>query len=235
MGAQARAISYFDEMFFMLDYKYIWVMVLVFVAGYSSEAQNDSVRLTKDFAFADGIYLSARSWQQNQPDRALPDDWNPIINPRTGMLRLRARVAVDSVWGIAYAGVPYVRLAADSIQSPLPTFAGLKVRGKICYYSYETTRTDSIPFAVYNPQYGYAFRRAKVERTRPVLLERMLHFETLKTLPFNRNNLLAWTEDDREIYRTIEWIEEWELGDKLYKALLVYDDRNEVFVLDRAF
>ena len=194
-------------------------------------AQPDSLRLTKDFRFTDGVYELPTDWQRNQPTTALPEDFNPIISPRTGMLRMTS--APDDLlhyWGISYEGVPYIRIPADSIGSPLPTFAPLKVRGKICYFTYETTRTDSIDFAAYNPRYGYAFRRARLERTQPVQLERILHFETLELVPFNRHNLLRWTESDRAIYRTIEWIREEELAEKLYKALLVFDDRHPVYL-----
>lgn len=193
--------------------------------------QPDSLRLTKDFRFTDGVYERPTDWQHNQPTTTLPDDFDPIISPRTGMLRMTSTPNnIANYWGITHRGVPYIRIPADSTGSPLPTFAPLKVRGKICYFTYETTRTDSIPFAVYNPRYGYAFRRAKVERTQPVQLERMLHFETLELVPFNRQNLLRWTESDRAIYRTIEWIREEELSEKLYKALLVFDDRHPVYL-----
>lgn len=205
----------------------------------AAQAQSDSLLLNKDFKFSDGIYYSFENWQQNRPDIAWEHlDGNLVINPRTGMARVEYlrhtensdTLSLPDIWGLVYDGTPYLRLDRDSVSSPLSTFAAIKVRGKICFFSYETSVTRQIPMAAVNPVTGTAFRRATVERTQTERRERMLDFKTGKVAPFNRPNLLRWTADDRGITRTIEWIEPAEMDEKLFKCLLIYDDRNPVYV-----
>lgn len=220
--------------------KPIVLLLFCWIALSTGQAQTaDSLLLNKDFIFEEGVYLSFGNWQQNRPDIAWENlDGNLVINPRTGMARVEYlrqtetgdTLDLENAWGLVYDGTPYIRLPTDSVPSPLSTFAAIKVRGKLCFFSYETRVTRLIPMAAVNPVTGTAFRRATVERTQTERRERLLDFGTGEIVPFNQHHLLQRTADDRGITRTIEWIEPAELSEKLYKCLLIYDDRNPVYV-----
>ena len=57
--------------------------------------------------------------------------------------------------------------------------------------------------------------------------------ETGKIQPFGRATLQAWIEDDAQLWRTVSELTEAEAAEKLFKCLLIYDDRNQVLVPQR--
>ena len=95
--------------------------------------------MTKNFAFADGVYLSFAEFQENRPSYRWTDLKSSLFtNPQTFLtqiefLKLKEEgnrpVPLDSVWGLCLGGIPYVRLPQGAVDKELPTFAGLQVRG----------------------------------------------------------------------------------------------------------
>ena len=222
--------------------------VLIYISlclwGASSFAQSDSVLVvSKNFKFEDGIYLNFEAFQRNIPDYT----WDQLeatlfSNPQTYMaqvaeLRILAidepiarasAIDVQKIWGLTIGGIPYIRLEQGMVKKQLTTFAALRVRGRICYYAFEETQKRMIPMPIYNPATGRPFHVAQVEREAPVQVERMLHFETGKQADFNRSNFIQWIQDDPKLVKTIEELSPEEVRQKLFKCLLIYDDRHEV-------
>ena len=112
-------------------------------------------------------------------------------------------------------------------------FAGLRVRGRICYYAYDVEETKMIEIAAYNPLTGRPFRKGAVARKEAVTREEMLHFEDGRQSPFHKEAFLDWIADDPQLWRTVAELPEEELKEKLYKCLLIYDDRNPAYVPGR--
>lgn len=203
----------------------------------------DSVLITKNFAFEDGIYLSFEAFQSNKPDL----EWTEVrssyfVNAKRFVAQVesmewssvalhREPLELEQVWGFTLGGIPYVRVPGASEDSELTTYAGLQVRGKICYFSFETRETRQVAVSAYNPYNGLPFRTGVVERDEWVENPWMLHFEHGLMQPFNQNNLLNWIEDDQRLYKTVEELSHQEVEEKLFKCLLIYVDRNAVYFL----
>lgn len=200
----------------------------------------DSILLTKNFRFANGIYFSLAELQANKP--GLPLDsikLDFITNPQTSLTQLNAvflkkhapSFPVDSIWAICTDGVPSIRVPKTEINKSMPNFAALKLRGKICYFTYPDYRQKTIQVAAYNPHTGRPFRRGNVVRDEEVIVEKMLRFETGEVADFHVEKLLSWINDDPVLVETITELPKAEQQDKLFKSLLIYVDRNPVYLM----
>lgn len=199
----------------------------------------DSVLLTKNFRFADGLYFSLAELQANRP--GLPMDSIKIeyfTNPQTSLTQLdaiflkkhRPQFPVDSIWAICLNGVPSIRVPKEEINKSLPNFAALKLRGKICFFTYPDYRQKTIRVAAYNPLTGRPYRQGNVVRDEEVIVEKILHFGTGEVADFNYQNLLNWIQDDPLLVETLHELPIAQQQEKLFKCLLIYVDRNPAFL-----
>lgn len=202
----------------------------------------DSILVTKNFRFTDGIYLTVSELQSNSPAFLWEDlDVRYFTNPQTSLTQVESillkknnqPIEVANIWGICMDGIPYIRIPRHEIHKELPTFAALKLRGKICYFTYPDWRMKKVQVAAYNPLTGRPFRVGTVEREEEIIVEKILHFETGEVAEFTFENVLAWIQDDPLLVETILELPDEEKQEKLFKCLLIYDDRNEVFLRNR--
>ncbi len=202
----------------------------------SGWAQEDSLRLGKNFKFTDGIYYDFASFQSNQPDMTWEEvEASVFSNPQTFMAQVEyiqsesnGRIAVDSLWGICLGGIPYIRLPKGSVNRSLTVFAGLRLRGKLCYFNYENEEMRSFEMPVYIPNTDFVFRKAWVDREQIIVYEKLLHFETGEVVDFNPYNFRRWIADDERLLQTLDKMTMPEVEEKLFKCLLIYVDRNAV-------
>ena len=200
----------------------------------------DTVVVTPTFKFAPGVYLTFEAFQQNQPDYLWEEvQTNLAFNPKTFMTQVEyiqlKNAAEDSldlqqIWGFCIEGIPFIRLPQEAISKELTTFAGLQVRGQICYFNYTTTITREVEITAYNPLNGRPFRQGTIEKTEDIVVEKMLDFSTGNIVDYSRQNLLIWIENDEKLYKTVAELPEAEVQQKLFKCLLIYNDRHAVFV-----
>lgn len=215
--------------------------VLALLAN-SLAAQKDSVLVTKNFHFREGIYLSQKSFRHDSPDIL----WDQVqakwyTNPQTYLTQVEhirtdesaAVLSPDSIWGFCIQGVPYIRLSRDWIKKEMATFAPLQLRGKICYFDFDRMDTTEVLITAYNPANGMPFRRGVIRKEKEVNCPKILHFETGALADFNRENLAAWIADDPQLLEAVMDIREEELESKLFKTLLIYVDRNNVYIPDK--
>ncbi len=227
---------------------------LFLLANATLWAQPDSLLLTKNFQFADGVYLSLDALHRNTPDYR----WEEIdallaTSARTfvtKVVRLKTRTGqlldLQSVLAISLEGVPYLRITHDvPAAEPQPetednseeeavVFAGLKVRGKIAYFSYETDTTEMVEISAYNPLTRRAFRRGNVPVKSSVMVEKIFYFPTGRVSGFTRERLLEWISDDRQMWNTVNELGNRPDREKLFKCLLIYDDRNAFYMKSAA-
>jgi hypothetical protein len=206
------------------------------ISGLSLSGQVDSLPLDADFVFQDGVYLTLQQLQQNQPVY----EWKEVearlaanrdkyfaqmeyLKPR-GL----AAVPLTDVYAFVLKGLPYIRVVDTVKNEKAATFAGLRVRGKLCYYTYERQEPQTVEMAAYNPLTGNPFRKGRVQRERIRTIKRVLHFTTGQRVPLSREHLKALMADDQDMVRTVTELPEVGLGEKLYKCVLVYDDRNSI-------
>jgi hypothetical protein len=211
--------------------------------GFSGQlaGQDDSLILTKNFKFRDGIYLSLEQLHRNRPAYTWDElDASLVTNPQTFVTKAeRIRpleteaqdsFRLDDIWAVSLGGIPYIRLEEVSIPGGMAVFAGLRVRGKICYFSYEGQVTHMVEVKAYNPLTGRPFRSATVPREERVAIEKMMRFETGEIKDFTPENFLEWIEDDPLLWQTVKELRPEEAKEKLFKSLLIYVDRKLVYV-----
>lgn len=197
--------------------------------------------VTPTFSFADGLYYSYQEFVRNDP--AVPLDQlrtRLVTNPRTWVTQVESLIDrqtgqpidIDALWGMSIDGIPYIRIPADSIDKPLPAFAGLRITGHLCYFQYERTEVRAVEMAAYNPLTGRPFRKAQVKRPFSELRERILRFESGEVAPFTRLQLIQWTSRDRMIQNTLRRLplDAENLEDQLYNVMLSYNKRHPVFI-----
>ncbi|MFN7115336.1 MAG: hypothetical protein ACK4TA_00970 [Saprospiraceae bacterium] len=200
-------------------------------------AQNDNILITKNFKFNDGIYLTLQDLQKNQPNFS----WNQVVanlaSSDEGFIVQVESIKTEEqtldlqqVWGICIKGMPYVRLPKEESNSTATIFAGLRVRGKISYFSYDAVIKEMQEIKAYNPLTGRPFRTAKLPVEKQVIREKILDFNTGQIADFNKANFLSWIENDRQLWNTVRDFTEKDVEEKLFKCLLIYVDRNEIYL-----
>lgn len=212
------------------------LLFLAFLLPWALAAQPALV--TKNFRFLEGIYLTHSSFRNNAPDLS----WDQVqakwyTNPQTYLTQVeyismegQGSLSPDSIWGLCIQGIPYIRLSREWIQKELATFAPIQLRGKICYFEFDRRDTTEVLITAYNPANGLPFRKGTIRKTSDVTCPKMLDFETGAVADFNRENLVAWVVDDPELVEAVLAIREEELKVKLFKSLLIYVDRNNVYI-----
>lgn len=202
--------------------------------------QRDSSILNSGFRFEDGVYRSLDELRGNQPAYT----WDEVsvkaaanaehYRAQAEYVRLDESGALlpsDSVWAIVLDGLPYVRLAQDtSLKAGAMAFAGLRVRGRICYYRYERQQERLVEITAYNPLTGRPFRKGNIKKPETVEEERVFHLFTGDAGPLSRETLLRLVADDDQMVSTVEDLPEQAGRDRLYKCVLIYDDRNPVYL-----
>ncbi len=209
-----------------------------------SAQSGDSLLLTKSFLFKDGVYLSLDALHRNAPDYAW-DDLEALLTTsartfvaKVARLKTKSGETIDlhSVLAISLEGVPYVRVAAQAREVEPPSreqavlFAGLKVRGKIAYFSYETDTTELVEISAYNPLTKRPFRKGNVPVKSSVTVEKIFYFPDGRIADFNRDRMLEWIGDDKQLWNTVNELGDDPTREKLYKCLLIYDDRNGFYM-----
>ena len=224
---------------FVINIFLVFIGVTCFNNG--SLAQSDSLLLTKNFKFEDGIFLTLEDFQNNTPTYQWSDvELGIFSNPKTFLtqiyfMKLKKGNQVESInleelWGICLDGIPYVQLDKKELKKDNAVFAALRVRGKICYLEYDVDVKQMIPMSVYNPLTGKPFRTMNVERNVPVKFKKMMHFDSGVIEDFTVANFKHWIEEDEKLVKTLDDLNELEADQKLFKCLLIYVDRNEKMI-----
>lgn len=214
--------------------------IIITIKSCSLFAQNDSILLTKNFKFKDGIYLNLEDFQKNQPNYT----WNEVVaNLATSdegfitqveSIKTKEQLLdLEQVWGICLGGLPYIRLPKGEITDAATVFAGLRLRGKLCYFSYNMDITEFQIVKAYNPLNGRPFRQGRVPVKKTVEYQFLLNFTDGTVAEFNKENLLKWIENDRQLWNTVQDFSDQEVQEKLFKCLLIYVDRNPIYLPGR--
>ena len=210
------------------------------IVAQSDAAPQDTVLLDNSFVFADGLYGSFDALKNNTPTHTWEEVYAQLFaNPQTFVARLlsldhrdqRTLLVADSLWGIVLEGVPYVRVPADAHFGKGTPFVGLKIRGRLAYYTWESRREEEVEIRAYNPLNGRPFRTGRVRKEIPVFYEQLLHFTDGHIEPFTINTVLAAIQSDTKLHRTLAELPEKEAWDQLYKMVQVFDDRNPFYLV----
>jgi hypothetical protein len=193
----------------------------------------DSVKLTAKFRFRDGVYATARDWRNNEPtfqdDLLLKDaiytsgslDFVKTPDPK-----------VATAFAIVKDGVIYIHHNdTDSLRSTKANFVKLQIQGKLCYFSLTRREDKKVPMNVYDPSNGaYVYTGYVINRETNVY-RYFFSFKTGEIFILNTENLSRQAADDKKVVATIaDFKADDDLQQRLFKTLLVYNDRNTVFV-----
>lgn len=198
----------------------------------------DSVQLVNSFEFNDGVYLTISDLQQNKPNYTWAEiNASAHINRDKEVIRLEYLNVKDSskvglqeaVWGICVEGVPYIRMI-DTMKGQT-IFTALRVRGKLCYFYYDSYEMREVPMTIYDPNTGRPIWQQNVENKEPVVVEKMLNFETGNISDMEVSTFKNWIQDDKQLTNTINDLSAAEAREKLYKMLLIYNDRNPYYLV----
>ena len=204
-------------------------------------SQADATFLDRNYEFRDGLYLTMAAFQSDTPDIPINDlEGRLVTNDDSGLTKSdylamktdtgAMEIDLENVWGITLDGEPYIRISENTGDQQFATFAKLRVRGAICYFTFESEQEHYVEVKAYNPLNGKPFRRGRVKNMKTVDNKRILRFDTGEVAPLTREILLNWVQDDPQLTEAIEALEGADITDKLYRSMLIYDDRHPVFI-----
>ncbi len=210
----------------------------LFLTTTAMQAQSDSILLTKNFEFKDGIYLSLNALHRNAPDYTW-DELDAVLTTSartfvTKVVKIKKKsgetLDLRKMLAISLEGIPYVNAGIPTAEEEAFIFAGLKARGKISYFSYEIDTTEMVEISAYNPLTRKPFRKGKVPVKSSMTVEKIFYFPDGRIANFNRERLLDWIGDDKQLWNTVNELGSNPDKEKLFKCLLIYDDRNAFYM-----
>lgn len=212
----------------------IKLLVLLFgLAPMLTFAQSDSTKLNSKFRFRDGIYWSAAALKSNKPNLVSTDLTKHAV-VTDNVIQMTAdlkNTALKTAWCIVKNGVPYLQYRADTVSTDVQTFYKLQLQGKICYFSYNKNEMKQVPMNVFDPQTGRLIYTSFIQNREKTAYRFICRLSDGNILPLNRKNLAEWTLDDKKLAVSIlELQDDAELAARLFKSVLVYNDRNFVWV-----
>lgn len=220
---------------------YFNILCFLSLAVTSLTGQAAANFLNRDYQFQDGLYLTYSAFQADSPDHLIDQlEGRLVTNDETGLTKSdylgvksdtgAVDIDLSSVWGICLDGIPYIRLTGKGEEPGFATFAKLKVRGAICYFTFETDEPKYVEVKAYNPLNGKPFRQARVKNMERVDNKMIMRFDTGEVKVFNKPNLLAWIEKDPQLTEAVHAITPDKEEEQLYRSILIYDDRHPVYI-----
>ncbi len=207
---------------------YLFIFV---IAGLSLSAQP----LNGDFRFENGFYSTHKQLISNQPS-VKPDStrFEILASGQTGNLFAALMTAQDST--TFFDGIQYivengrVYINASENLNGLNRFVLLSVLGRIAMFEKDFEYREMIDVKAYNPLNGQPFREGQVEKKTRKTIPFLLIFETGEILPFNYDYFLASITGDELLVNQVKQIDQEDRAMKLYKCLLIYNDRNSFLI-----
>ncbi len=201
----------------------------------------DSLKLSNTFKFQEGVYATFDALQRNQPTYT----WDQIkemtyVDREDYVAKfeylkyfdIEQDSAIDllqkDIWGVCIDGIPFIRME-DSLKQ-ITQFVGLRTRGKICYYTYPTLKQVKVPMKIYDPDTGELVYIKSVINNEPDTIQKVLSFVDGSIADFKLDILKSWVKDDAQVANTLSDYRDLISEEKLYKLMLIYNDRNLVYL-----
>lgn len=219
------------------------VLWCCFVSLQAQSPAADSLLVDVNFRFTDGLYANAEALRTNQPSVAFKVlAGNLVLQEEEYLMKVESLfpkgrpdlpIELQEVDFICVNGLPYIRAYVDTARN-FTVYAGLRVRGRLCYFAYEQNQPDTVLIKAYNPMTGRPFRQQNVIREKPRLTERILVLATGEISPYDRMNMIRLMADDTALTKTIESLTIQEAEERLQRTLLIYDDRHPIYLPARS-
>ena len=131
--------------------------------------------------------------------------------------------------GFCAEGVPYIRVDVPSRGTS--EFTVLRTRGRICYFTYEAYIVKEVPMTIYDPNTGRPILKKNIKNEELITMEKIMSFETGEIEMFKLTTFKNWIKKtDEKLMATLEDFNETQASEKLYKSMLIFNDRNPVYV-----
>jgi len=215
------------------------LLCLSFFSALGQTSTDSLVLFNKDFQFKDGLYKNVEQLRSNQPQVALENLSGSLVWQENAYLlkveelhpmgRPDLQFNLDDFEIITYKGLPFFKVFEDSVRA-FTAYAGLRVRGHLSYFSYERSYTDSVMIKAYNPATGRPFRQQKIARPQRENIKTVINIATGERFDFKLENMFILLEDDPSLLKTIKALPPEEAREKMERFLLIYDDRNPLFL-----
>lgn len=213
--------------------QFLSILFLSFL-GFQSIAQPTA--LTNNYSFKDGIYLRFEDFKKDASSKNnIIDSLQYDLNAEENILILSANsqklldsLIPDKIWGLCINQIPYIR--TEDQQEGRFYFVKLHVLGKISYYYYKAFREKEVIMYVHNPYTGERIGKKNISNRNLEFIQKILHFDSGEITDFNFDNFLNWSKDDLGLYKSLSEIKNEEREAKLFKSLLIYNDRNPVYI-----
>jgi hypothetical protein len=224
---------------FPISIRWVWPVLALVLAPLFLEGQNGPV-LNNYHRFNDGLYSSLSDFLRDTP-RWHFREISPVeywINADSNELHLaykapvtdqHAQPLLDSLWGVSLFGIPYVRVSRDESRTKV-IFARLHVVGKLCYLYYEGVELQTFDMKVYHPITGDVLSSHPVQNRVRVVKQKFLRAESGELSDFTPENFALLIADDPQLLRTLEALSAPEAREKLFKMLLIYNDRHPFYL-----
>ncbi|OAV46061.1 hypothetical protein A3850_017510 [Lewinella sp. 4G2] len=188
-------------------------------------------KLTADFSFPDGIYLSHAAVLAVQPDLG----WE-AINGEMVQLPEAYRVQIEGYqykdatldpgmmpYAIGLDGELYL-FVQRNVARNFYEFTGLRLVGTLSTIAFDTVVTTRQLMKAYNPANGYAFREAWVEREKNVVMHKVLHFPSGRLFRKEQESLMVSMSEDKELSQALRELPEV-TDEYLDRAVRLYNER----------
>lgn len=219
-----------------------WIFSLLSLVFFmaTSSAQN---AVNKNTRFKNGVYTNFDEFKQNNPtyklgqlkyfDYALDSEQNILFLDDLAIEELPYTdlKSLDNIWGICVKGIPYIKVVPE-VQSNKNEvyFVQFYVLGSISYFYYKTFVNKTVMMAIYNPFTGMKVAEKPIVNKEKVLVKKILNFKTGEIKPFDKENFKNWIANDAKLIQSIDKLKEEEAEEKLFKTLLIYNDRNPIYL-----
>lgn len=211
------------------------IKLLFFLLGLVPVSLLAQMPIGNNYPFKSGIYTSFSEFCSDSP---VFDSLFALVqydlNAEENILILKpeSQLLLDSLsqkqlWGLSLNNVTYIK--TDDKQDGRPFFVKLHVVGKLSYYYYKAFREKEVIMYVHNPYTGERIGKKTVTNRDLVFVQKLLHFQTGENIDFNFDNFKSWTADDKGLQKSLSEMSSEERESKLFKTLLIYNDRNPVY------
>lgn len=217
-----------------------WILTLLTLVCLSSFLSAQQT-INKNTRFKNGVYTNFDEFQRNAPSYKLGQVkyFNYALDSEQNILFLDDLAieelpysdlkSLDNIWGITVKGVPYIKVVPEVQSSKNEVyFVQFYVLGSISYFYYKTFVNKTVMMAIYNPFTGMKVAEKPIVNKEKILVKKILNFQTGEIQPFTKENFKNWIANDPKLIESIDKLQKEELEEKLFKTLLIYNDRNPV-------
>ncbi len=219
--------------------KQVLSLLLLLLSAYLPSLQAQA--LNQKTVFADGCYGRFEDFRRLRPAPfPVPADKLPKhTNTDKNVLVFDAEVAkllaergtrLDTAWGVAVAGVPYIRVVDTlNFMAGELVFARLHVVGRLCYFYHRTMIMERLVMDVFNPMTQQKVAEKTVVNRRKGIAQYFFDVNgDGKMREFDAKNLEEAIKTDAELLSTWQALQRPIPQERLFNTLLIFNERNPV-------